>query len=62
MRPLAAAMLLGLISAGCSVSFPILSLSSKSEDEVAASAMTTSAVLPARGGDRAGSFLSLIHI
>ena len=59
MRPLAAAMLLGLISAGCSVSFPILSLSSKSEDEVAASAMTTSAVLPARGGDRAGPFASL---
>ena len=53
MRPLAAAVLLAAFSAGCSVSFPILGLSSKSEDEIAAtSAMTTSSVLPARGGDR----------
>lgn len=55
MRPLAAAMLLGLLSAGCSVSFPILGLSSKSEDEVA----TTSAILPVRGGDHAGALAGL---
>ncbi|TQI75565.1 surface antigen [Bosea sp. AK1] len=60
MRPLAAAVLLGLFGAGCSVSFPILGLSSKSEDEVAAtSAMTTSSVLPARGGDRASALAGL---
>ena len=60
MRPLAAALLLGLSSAGCSVSFPILGLSSKGEDEVAAtSAMTTSSVLPVRGGDRSGPLASL---
>lgn len=44
----AVAVALGLLSAGCSVSFPILGLSSKSEDEVA----TTSAILPARGPDK----------
>lgn len=55
MRPLAAAVLLGLLSAGCSVSFPILGLSSKSEDEVA----TTSAILPVRGGDHAGALAGL---
>jgi surface antigen len=55
MRPLAAAVLLAMFSAGCSVSFPILGLSSKSEDEVA----TTSAILPVRGGDRAGPFHGL---
>jgi surface antigen len=38
------AMLLAFASAGCSVSFPILGLSSKAEDEV----VTTSSVLPAR--------------
>ena len=38
------AALLGLLCAGCSVSFPIIGLSSKAEDEVA----TTSSVLPAR--------------
>ncbi len=60
MRPLAAAALLAVFSAGCSVSFPILGLSSKSEDEIAStSAMTTSAVLPARGGDRSGPFQGL---
>jgi surface antigen len=37
-------MLLAFASAGCSVSFPILGLSSKAEDEV----VTTSSVLPAR--------------
>jgi len=41
------------------VSFPILGLSSKSEDEIATSAMTTSSVLPVRGGDRAGPFHGL---
>ena len=60
MRPLAAVVLLAVFSAGCSVSFPILGLSSKGEDEVAAtSAMTTSSVLPARGGDRTGPFHGL---
>lgn len=42
---LAGALALGLIGAGCSVSFPIMGLSSKSEDEVA---MTTASTLPAR--------------
>ena len=48
MRPAAVAtvLLLAVASAGCSVSFPILGLSSKSEDEVA---MTTTSTLPARG-------------
>jgi surface antigen len=55
MRPLAAAAALALFGAGCSVSFPILGLSGKSEDEVA----TTSAILPARGGDRAGALSAL---
>ncbi|MCO5090720.1 RT0821/Lpp0805 family surface protein [Bosea sp. (in: a-proteobacteria)] len=55
MRPLAAAVLLSLFSAGCSVSFPILGLSSKSEDEVA----TTSAILPVSGGDRQGALSGL---
>lgn len=55
MRPLAAAALIALFGAGCSVSFPVLGLSSKSEDEVA----TTSAILPARGGDRAGALTGL---
>ncbi|UZF95062.1 RT0821/Lpp0805 family surface protein [Bosea sp. NBC_00550] len=55
MRPLVAAMALALLSAGCSVSFPILGLSSKSEDEVA----TTSAILPARGGNRPAALASL---
>ena len=55
MRPLAAAVLLGLLSAGCSVSFPILGLSSKSEDEVA----TPSTILPVRGGDHAGALAGL---
>jgi len=39
---LAGALLLALASAGCSMSFPILGLSSKAEDECA---MTTSSVL-----------------
>ncbi|KRD96175.1 hypothetical protein ASE63_12230 [Bosea sp. Root381] len=51
----AGAVLLGLASAGCSVSFPILGLSSKAEDEVA----TTSSVLPARGSSRPGALASL---
>jgi len=55
MRPLAAVVLLAAFSAGCSVSFPILGLSSKSEDEVA----TTSAILPVRGGDRSGALAGL---
>lgn len=42
---LAGVLLLGLVSAGCSISFPIMGLSSKAEDEVA---MTTASVLPAR--------------
>ncbi len=42
---LAGALLLALISAGCSISFPIMGLSSKGEDEVA---LTTSSVLPSR--------------
>lgn len=46
---------LALASAGCSVSFPILGLSSKSEDEVA----TTSSVLPARGSSRPGALAAL---
>ena len=57
MRRLAAAgaACLGLISAGCSVSFPILGLSSKAEDEV----VTTSSVLPARGTSKPGALASL---
>ena len=55
MRPLMAAALLALFSAGCSVSFPILGLSSKSEDEVA----TTSAILPSRSGERPAALASL---
>ncbi|MGO4407249.1 RT0821/Lpp0805 family surface protein [Bosea sp. RAF48] len=55
MRPLMAVAVLALFAAGCSVSFPILGLSSKSEDEVA----TTSAILPARGGDRPAALASL---
>ena len=55
MRPLVAAMALALLSAGCSVSFPILGLSSKSEDEVA----TTSAILPSRSGERPVALASL---
>jgi surface antigen len=55
MRPLVAAAMLALLCAGCSVSFPILGLSSKSEDEVA----STSSILPARGGDRSGPLASL---
>ena len=38
-------LLFALVSAGCSISFPIMGLSSKAEDEVA---MTTASVLPAR--------------
>lgn len=45
---LAGALLIGLAAAGCSISFPIMGLSSKAEDEVA---MTTASVLPARGSD-----------
>jgi len=41
----AGALLLALACAGCSISFPIIGLSSKGEDEVA---MTTASVLPAR--------------
>ncbi|WP_248309721.1 RT0821/Lpp0805 family surface protein [Bosea sp. Tri-44] len=42
---LAGALLFGFAAAGCSISFPIMGLSSKAEDEVA---MTTASVLPAR--------------
>ncbi len=49
------AVLLGLLCAGCSVSFPIIGLSSKAEDEVA----TTSSVLPARGPDKAAGLGTL---
>ncbi|PZR95970.1 MAG: hypothetical protein DI537_03610 [Stutzerimonas stutzeri] len=42
---LAGLLMLALGSAGCSISFPIMGLSSKGEDEVA---MTTASVLPAR--------------
>jgi surface antigen len=38
------AVLVGILCAGCSVSFPIIGLSSKAEDEVA----TTASTLPAR--------------
>ena len=57
MRRLAAASVacLGLAAAGCSVSFPILGLSSKAEDDVA----TTSSVLPARGTSTPGPLASL---
>ena len=47
-------MLLAFASAGCSVSFPILGLSSKAEDEV----VTTSSVLPARATGK-GALASL---
>jgi surface antigen len=42
---LAGALLLALAAAGCSISFPIMGLSSKGEDEVA---MTTASTLPVR--------------
>ncbi len=48
MRASVAAAAISVLCAGCSVSFPMLGLSSKNEDEVA----TTSTILPARGGDR----------
>lgn len=50
-----AAVALGLLAAGCSVSFPIIGLSSKSEDEVA----TTSSVLPSRAAVGAGPLAAL---
>lgn len=50
-----AAVAVSLLAAGCSVSFPILGLSSKSEDEVA----TTSSVLPARGSAGPGALALL---
>jgi surface antigen len=50
----AVAVALALAAAGCSVSFPIVGLSSKAEDEVA----TTSSVLPARGATQ-GALASL---
>ncbi len=53
--PLACALLLALVSGGCSISFPILGLSSKAEDEVA----TTSSVLPARAPARSGALGAL---
>lgn len=46
---------LGVLMAGCSVSFPILGLSSKAEDEVA----TTSSVLPSRGSPKPSALSSL---
>lgn len=52
MRALAAATALAFLCAGCSVSFPMLGLSGKGEDEIAEKSMTTSSILPARGGDR----------
>jgi surface antigen len=52
---LAGALLSGLATAGCSVSFPILGLSSKAEDEIA----TTSSILPARGTSKPGPLASL---
>ncbi|MDP3411383.1 RT0821/Lpp0805 family surface protein [Bosea sp. (in: a-proteobacteria)] len=57
MRRLAAvgASCLALLAAGCSVSFPILGLSSKAEDDVA----TTSSVLPARGTSKPGPLTAL---
>ncbi|RXT23198.1 hypothetical protein B5U98_11420 [Bosea sp. Tri-39] len=45
---LAGVLLFGLVAAGCSISFPIMGLSSKAEDEVA---MTTASVLPARASE-----------
>lgn len=51
----AGTVLFALMSAGCSVSFPILGLSSKAEDDVA----TTSSVLPARGSSKPGALASL---
>ncbi len=48
-------MIFAFASAGCSVSFPILGLSTKAEDEV----VTTSSILPARGVGRPGALVSL---
>lgn len=50
------ALLLALASAGCSISFPILGLSSKAEDEVA---MTTSSVLPAQSAPQGSPLMAL---
>ena len=55
MRASVAVAAVSLLCAGCSVSFPILGLSSKSEDDV----VTTSAILPARGGNRAVALAGL---
>ena len=52
---LAGAVLSGFAAAGCSVSFPILGLSSKAEDEV----VTTSSILPSRGTSKPGPLASL---
>lgn len=53
---LAGALLLALVSAGCSISFPIMGLSSKGEDEVA---LTTSSVLPSREAVASGPLSAL---
>lgn len=57
MRPayVGTALLFAAASAGCSVSFPILGLSSKADDEVA---MTTSSTLPARPATQPGALAS----
>lgn len=55
MLTLAGVVLSGFAAAGCSVSFPILGLTSKAEDEIA----TTSSILPARGTSKPGPLASL---
>jgi len=51
----AGAVAASLLVAGCSVSFPIIGLSSKNEDDVA----TTASVLPARAAANTGALASL---
>jgi surface antigen len=51
----AGALAVGLVSAGCSVSFPVMGLAGKSEDDVA----TTSSILPARSAAKPGALASL---
>ncbi len=58
MRPAfaATALCLALASAGCSVSFPIVGLSSKADDEIE----TTSSILPARGSTKPSPLAELV--
>jgi surface antigen len=53
----AIAVILAVASAGCSVSFPIMGLSSKAEDEI----VTTSSIAPAPASSKPVALASLAH-